>query len=124
MRAPDHPLGKGDVLLADENVSLGFGGVKALTDVSLSISPGSYTVLLGPSGSGKTTLLSILGGFLVPTGGRVFISGEDIQIHGGVGFTWDCDAHLYYKRAKMNDAMLGYQGWQRRRLADLVLDSA
>jgi alkylation response protein AidB-like acyl-CoA dehydrogenase len=49
---------------------------------------------------------------------------EDIQIHGGVGFTWDCDAHLYYKRAKMNDAMLGYQGWQRRRLADLVLDSA
>jgi alkylation response protein AidB-like acyl-CoA dehydrogenase len=54
----------------------------------------------------------------------VFISGEDIQIHGGVGFTWDCDAHLYYKRAKMNDAMLGYQGWQRHRLADLVLDSA
>jgi alkylation response protein AidB-like acyl-CoA dehydrogenase len=54
----------------------------------------------------------------------VFISGEDIQIHGGVGFTWDCDAHFYYKRAKMNDAMLGYQGWQRRRLADLVLDGA
>ena len=54
----------------------------------------------------------------------VFISGEDIQIHGGVGFTWDCDAHFYFKRAKQNDAMLGYQGWQRRRLADLVLDSA
>src|SRR5262249_14487979 len=54
----------------------------------------------------------------------VFISGEDIQIHGGVGFTWDCDAHLYYKRAKTHDAMLGYQGWQRRRLADLLLDSA
>ena len=54
----------------------------------------------------------------------VYISGEDIQIHGGVGFTWDCDAHFYYKRAKQNDAMLGYQGWQRRRLADLVLNSA
>jgi alkylation response protein AidB-like acyl-CoA dehydrogenase len=54
----------------------------------------------------------------------VFISGEDIQIHGGVGFTWDCDAHLYYKRAKQNDVMLGYQGHQRRRLADLVLDPA
>jgi alkylation response protein AidB-like acyl-CoA dehydrogenase len=51
----------------------------------------------------------------------VFISGEDIQVHGGVGFTWDCDAHLYFKRAKQNDAMLGYQGWQRQRLADLVL---
>jgi alkylation response protein AidB-like acyl-CoA dehydrogenase len=54
----------------------------------------------------------------------VFISGEDIQIHGGVGFTWDCDAHFFYKRAKQNDAMLGYQGWQRRRLADLVLEPA
>ena len=54
----------------------------------------------------------------------VFVSGEDIQIHGGVGFTWDCDAHLYYKRAKQNDLMFGYQGQQRRRLADLVLDPA
>jgi alkylation response protein AidB-like acyl-CoA dehydrogenase len=54
----------------------------------------------------------------------VYISGEDIQIHGGVGFTWDCDAHFYYKRAKQNDVMLGYQGQQRRRLADLVLDPA
>lgn len=54
----------------------------------------------------------------------VFITGEDIQIHGGVGFTWDCDAHFFYKRAKQNDVMLGYQGHQRQRLADLVLDSA
>jgi alkylation response protein AidB-like acyl-CoA dehydrogenase len=53
----------------------------------------------------------------------VFISGEDIQVHGGVGFTWDCDAHFHYKRAKVSDAMLGAQGWQRQRLADLVLTS-
>jgi alkylation response protein AidB-like acyl-CoA dehydrogenase len=52
----------------------------------------------------------------------VYVSGEDIQIHGGVGFTWDCDAHFYFKRAKQNDTMLGYQGWQRQRLADLVLE--
>jgi len=51
----------------------------------------------------------------------VFVTGEDIQIHGGVGFTWDCDAHFYFKRAKQNDVMLGYQGWHRQRLADLVL---
>jgi alkylation response protein AidB-like acyl-CoA dehydrogenase len=51
----------------------------------------------------------------------VFVTAEDIQIHGGVGFTWDCDAQLYYKRAKQNDVMLGAQGWRRRRLADLVL---
>ena len=45
--------------------------------MSLKIAPGSYTVLLGPSGSGKTTLLSILGGFVTPTEGKVFIGGED-----------------------------------------------
>lgn len=52
----------------------------------------------------------------------VFVTAEDIQVHGGVGFTWDCDAHLFYKRAKQNDLLLGYQGWQRSRVADLVLD--
>lgn len=51
----------------------------------------------------------------------VSITGENIQVHGAVGFTWDSDAHLYFKRAKQNDAMLGARGWQRRRVADLVL---
>ncbi|BCH26246.1 ABC transporter ATP-binding protein [Mesorhizobium sp. L-8-3] len=59
------------------NVSHSFGTLKVLKGISLSIEPGSYTVLLGPSGSGKTTLLSILGGFVTPTDGKVFIGGED-----------------------------------------------
>ena len=52
----------------------------------------------------------------------VHISGECIQIHGGVGFTWECEAHLHYRKAKQADLLLGYQGWQRQRLADLLLD--
>lgn len=58
-------------------VSHRFGGTIALEAVSLVIEPGTYTVLLGPSGSGKTTLLSILGGFLVPDAGSVWIDGRD-----------------------------------------------
>jgi spermidine/putrescine transport system ATP-binding protein len=54
-----------------------FGEHVALKDVSLSVEPGSYTVLLGPSGSGKTTLLSILGGFIQPSDGKVIIDGRD-----------------------------------------------
>jgi len=50
-----------------------------------------------------------------------YVTAESIQIHGGVGFTWDCDAHLHYRKAKQTDLLLGYQGWQRQRLADLVL---
>ena len=53
-----------------------------------------------------------------------FINAEDIQVHGGVGFTWDVDCHLHYRRAKQNDLLFGTQGWQRRRLADLVLGPA
>jgi alkylation response protein AidB-like acyl-CoA dehydrogenase len=56
----------------------------------------------------------------VPESANV-VTGECIQIHGGVGFTWDCDAHLYYKRAKQNDLLLGYHGIHRERVADLYL---
>jgi alkylation response protein AidB-like acyl-CoA dehydrogenase len=49
------------------------------------------------------------------------VCGESIQIHGGVGFTWDCDAHLHYRRAKANDMLLGYHDTWRRRVADSYL---
>ena len=64
-----------EALVEMKNISHSFGRVSVLNDVSLTINPGSYTVLLGPSGSGKTTLLSILGGFLVPRKGSVLIRG-------------------------------------------------
>jgi len=50
-----------------------------------------------------------------------FVTAECIQIHGGVGFTWDVDAHLLYRRAKQDDLLFGDQGYQRQRLADLIL---
>jgi alkylation response protein AidB-like acyl-CoA dehydrogenase len=50
------------------------------------------------------------------------VAGESIQIHGGVGFTWDADPHLHYRRAKQNDLLFGYHGIHRERVADLVLD--
>lgn len=49
------------------------------------------------------------------------VCAESIQIHGGVGFTWDCFAHRYYRRAKQSDLLLGQQAWHRARLADVIL---
>ena len=49
------------------------------------------------------------------------ITGQNIQVHGGVGFTWDVDCHLLFRRVKANDVLFGRQGWQRQRLADLVI---
>jgi spermidine/putrescine transport system ATP-binding protein len=61
-----------------EAITKVYGGTAALDQVSLSVEQGAYVVLLGPSGSGKTTLLSVIGGFTVPTSGRVSIAGRDV----------------------------------------------
>jgi spermidine/putrescine transport system ATP-binding protein len=55
-----------------------YGETVALAETDLEIAAGEYVVLLGPSGSGKTTLLSILGGFVEPSAGRVWIDGQDV----------------------------------------------
>lgn len=60
------------------SVSHHFGSHLALNDVSLTVAPGEFIVLLGPSGCGKTTLLSILGGFITPTSGTIEIGGQDM----------------------------------------------
>ncbi len=52
------------------------------------------------------------------------VCGEAIQIHGGVGFTWECDAHLHYRKAKSNDLLLGYNGSWRHKVADSYLGVA
>ncbi|MHB8438911.1 MAG: acyl-CoA dehydrogenase family protein [Acidimicrobiales bacterium] len=52
----------------------------------------------------------------------VLVTSESIQVHGGIGFTWDVDCHLLYRRAKQDDLLFGAQGWQRERLASLLLD--
>ncbi len=49
-----------------------------------------------------------------------FVSAENIQVHGGVGFTWEYDCHLYFKRAKSDEAWLGDGIRQRERVATLL----
>jgi len=48
------------------------------------------------------------------------VAGEGIQIHGGIGFTWDHDMHLYFKQAKTSEISHGDGNHQRRLLADLM----
>ena len=49
------------------------------------------------------------------------IASDGIQLHGGVGFTWEHDIHLYFKRAKLNQVWFGDPSWHRSRLANLLL---
>jgi len=48
------------------------------------------------------------------------LAAETVQLHGGVGFTWEHDAHLYFRRARYDDAFLGSATFQRERLAELL----
>jgi alkylation response protein AidB-like acyl-CoA dehydrogenase len=41
---------------------------------------------------------------------------SNVQIHGGIGYTWEHDAHLYYRRARASAVLLGESSWQRERL--------
>ena len=52
--------------------------------------------------------------------GFLKIAGDNIQVHGGIGFTWEHDAHLYFKRAKADSLLLGSVDSYRDRLADAI----
>ena len=52
------------------------------------------------------------------------IAADTIQVHGGIGFTWEHQAHLYFKRAATDAALLGTAEEHRSRVADMVLDTA
>ena len=65
-------------LLVVENVSVAFGGVKALSDVSLEVRAGEIFCLIGPNGAGKTTLFNVISGLLRPSTGDVRFEGHSI----------------------------------------------
>ena len=65
-------------VLAGEGISVRFGGIKALTDVSIGIPPQSIVGLIGPNGAGKSTLIGALSGLIPPTSGRVLLDGVDV----------------------------------------------
>ncbi|HYQ80692.1 MAG TPA: ABC transporter ATP-binding protein, partial [Anaeromyxobacteraceae bacterium] len=65
-------------ILRAEHLSRFFGGLAAVTDVSLSVRQGSIHSIIGPNGAGKTTLFNLLSGVLPPSRGRIFFQGQDL----------------------------------------------
>jgi ABC-type branched-subunit amino acid transport system ATPase component len=81
--------------LRASDVSMSFGGVQALDNASVEVTPGRVTGLIGRNGSGKSTLFNCITGFLRPAAGRVVIDGRDVAgeaphriVHAGVARTF------------------------------------
>jgi len=66
------------VKLRIDNLSLSFGGVKALVDVSLDIRDGEILAIIGPNGAGKTCILNCINGFYKPQKGEIYYDGQRI----------------------------------------------
>jgi len=73
----DDGIKPGEVLLQVDNVSLSFGGVKAIQDVSFDIKKGEIRAIIGPNGAGKTSMLNVINGFYHPQEGTITFRGEE-----------------------------------------------
>jgi branched-chain amino acid transport system ATP-binding protein len=78
---PETPVGArsrriGDVLLGVENISLSFGGVRAIQDVSFDVRKGEIRAIIGPNGAGKTSMLNVINGFYHPQQGVITFKGQ------------------------------------------------
>ena len=75
---PEYPPADGDPILRAERVTRAFGGVTAVSDVSISVDRGHCVGLIGPNGAGKSTLLNVLAGAERPDSGAVFLESHDV----------------------------------------------
>ena len=114
MRAPSgSEVAVGDVLLSVENVSLSFGGVKAVSDVSFDIRKGEIRAIIGPNGAGKTSMLNVINGFYTPQQGRITFKGETRAkmrphdaAHGGIARTFQ-NVALFRGMTALDNIMAG-----------------
>src|SRR5882757_3595671 len=65
-------------MLEVSNLSVSYGGLRALTDVSLSVSEGQFVTVVGPNGAGKSTLFKTISGVVRPTGGTITFQGQNL----------------------------------------------
>ncbi len=65
-----------DILLEARNISLSFGGVKALEDISFDIRKGEVRAIIGPNGAGKSSMLNVINGFYHPQQGEIWFDGK------------------------------------------------
>ena len=77
--APHSGRRQGEVILDLQNISLRFGGVKALTDISFNIREHEIRAIIGPNGAGKSSMLNVINGVYHPQEGKIMFRGQQRQ---------------------------------------------
>jgi len=96
-----------------ENLSLSFGGIQALTDVSMNVGKGNIHTIVGPNGAGKTCILNCINGLYKPDRGEIFFEVHNItkmpthvRTKLGIGRTFQ-NIELFKKTTVLNNLLLG-----------------
>jgi len=100
-------------ILSIDDVSLAFGGLKVLSDVTFDVNEGEIFAIIGPNGAGKTSILNIISGFYRPEKGKVYFKGNDLTHMNadkraalGIGRTFQNIA-LYHGMSVLDNIKLG-----------------
>lgn len=118
-----------DAVLSVDAVSVAFGGVKALQDVSVEMRPGRVLGLIGPNGAGKTTLVNAITGHVRPTSGRIEVAGQrldgrrpDVIARRGVVRTFQTPK-LIPEVSLIGNVMVGFARHARASVIEEILDA-
>ena len=114
-------------ILDIERLSLAFGGVRAVDEVSLSVAAGMVFSIIGPNGAGKTSLFNVISGIYPPLDGRVCLAGEDVTglppdrlARLGLSRTFQ-NLQIFFRMSVLENVMVGCHRHERTGiLADLL----
>ena len=109
--------GAGGLALQVDGIYVSFGGVRALSDVSLSVAKGEVQGLIGPNGAGKTTLFDVISGLRDPDRGTIELDGVDITKRSSVwrsrnGLRRTFQRQQIFGRLTVEDNLLCAQEWR------------
>jgi branched-chain amino acid transport system ATP-binding protein len=121
------PVRGGAPMLAAREVSVSFGGVKALERVSVEVGAGEVVGVIGPNGAGKTTLFNVICGFVAPDSGTLWWKGDELRsarpdrlASMGIARTLQ-GVGLFAEMTVLENVMVGAQRFRRARLAGALL---
>jgi len=116
-------------LLEIDNISIVFGGLRALSDFSFTLDPGELVALIGPNGAGKTTAFNAVTGVYRPSAGRITLAGRRIDRastvainHAGIARTFQ-NIRLFANLTVLDNVLVGYNRLSEHGLIGTLLRS-